>query len=197
MTASDVDQAENIYGKDIHALKGKTTRTKPKPVVINYMVMPKNILENNKNITLSIEIMFVKTIPFVTTISRHIKFTTFEVIQKRKKSQLSKCIKNVVAIYTQRGFKVQHALLDGEFVPLRTDLLNMGIFANSATRNEHVPEIERQHRAIKEKARACRSTLPFEVLPRLLLVEMVNNCAVWINMFPAKGGISINTVCTR
>ena len=125
--------------------------------------------------------MFVNKIPFVTTISRHIKFTTVEAIQKRKKSQLSECIKNVIAIYTQRGFKVQHALLDSEFVPLRTDLLNMVIHANFATRNKHVPEIERQHRVIKERARACRSTLPFEVLSILLLVEMVNNCAPWIN----------------
>ena len=134
--------------------------------------------------------MFVNKIPFVTTISRHIKFTTVEVIQKRESSQLSECIKNVVVIYTQRGFKVNHALLDIEFVPLRTNMLNMGIFANFATRNEHVPEIERQHRVIKERERACRSTLPFEVLPQLLLVEMVNNCALWINMFPSKGGIS-------
>ena len=72
---------------------------------------------------------------------------------------MSECINNVVTIYTQRGFKVDNALLDGEFVPLRTDLLNMGILANFATRNEHVPEIERQHRFIKERARACRSTL--------------------------------------
>ena len=117
--------------------------------------------------------MFVNKIPFVTTISRHVKFKTVQVIQKRTKSQLSECIKNVVAIYTQCGFKVNHALLDGEFVPLRTDLLNMGIVANFTTQNEHVPEIKRQHRVIKELARACCSTLPFEVLPRLLLVEMV------------------------
>ena len=79
--------------------------------------------------------MYVNKIPFVTTISRYVKFTTVEVIQKRTKSQFSKCIKNVVAIYTQRGFKVNHALLDGEFLPLRTDLLNMGIVANFATQN--------------------------------------------------------------
>ena len=157
--------------------------------------MPKIILERNNNITLSIDIMFVNKIPFVTTIIRHVKFTTVKVIQKRKKSQLSECIKNVVAIYTQRVFKENHALLDGEFVPLRTDLLNMGIIANFATRNEYVPEIERQHRVIKERARACRSTLPFEVLPQLPLVEMVNNCALWINMFPEKGGVT--NVSTR
>ena len=66
----------------------------------------------------------------------------------------------------------------------------MGIHSNFATRNKHVPEIERQHRVIKERARACRSTLPFEVLSKLLLIKMVNNCALWINMFPAKGGIA-------
>ena len=188
MTASDVVRADKIYGRDIHALKGKTTKTKPQPMVIDYLVMLKNILENNKKITLSIDIMFVNKVPFVTTISRHIKFKTIKAIQKRKKLQLSKSIKNVIAIYTQRGFKVEHALFDGEFVPLRTELLNMGIHANFATRNKHVPEIERQHRVIKERARTCRSTLPFEVLPKLLLVEMANNCALWINMFPAKGG---------
>ena len=139
VTASDVVSAENFYGQDIHALKGKITRTKPKPVVIDYLVMPKNILENNKKITLSIDIMFVNKIPLVTTISRHIKFTTVEAIQKMTKLQLSEIIKNVIAIYTQRGFKVEHALLDGECVPLRTNLLNMEIHANFATRNEHVP----------------------------------------------------------
>ena len=150
VTVGDVSLSDKFYGKDIHALKGKTTRSKPKEVVIDYMEILKSILESNKNITLSIDIMFVNKIPFVTTISRHIKFTTVEVIQKRTKSQLSKCIKNVVAIYTHRGFKVQHALLDGEFLPLRTDLLNMGSYANFATRNEHIPEIERQHCVIKE-----------------------------------------------
>ena len=113
VTVSDVARAEKFYGKDIHALKGKTTRSKPKQVVIDYMELPKSILESNRNITLSIDIMYVNNIPFVTTIIRHVKFTTVKVIQKRTKSQFSECIKNVVAIYTQRGFKVNHALLDG------------------------------------------------------------------------------------
>ena len=93
-------------------MKGKTTRTKPNPAVIDYLVMPKNILENNQKITLIIDTMFVNKIPFVTTISRYIKFMTVESIQKRTKLQLSESIKNVIAIYTQLGFKVEHALLD-------------------------------------------------------------------------------------
>ena len=98
-------------------------------------------------------------------------------------------IQNVLTIYTQRGLQVDNALLDGEFVPLCTDLLTLGINPNFATHNEDVPKIERQHRVIKERAWACRHSLPFKVLPRLMLVEMANNCALWINMFPPKGGI--------
>ena len=48
VTTSDVVCADKFYGRDIHALKVKTTRTKPQPVVIDYLVMLKNILENNK-----------------------------------------------------------------------------------------------------------------------------------------------------
>ena len=133
--------------------------------------------------------MYVNRIPFVNTFSRNIKFTTVEAIQNRKKAQLLQSIKNVLPIYTQRSLQVDNALLDGEFVPLRTDLLTLGINPNFSTRNEHVPKIERQHRVIKERARACHNSLPFKVLPRLMLLEMVNNCALWLNMFPPKGGI--------
>ena len=149
VTVSDVARADKIYGKDIHALKGKTTKSKPKQVVIDYMEMLKSILESNKNITPRIDIMFVNKIPFVTTIRRHVKFTTVASHSETDKITIVRMYQNVVAIYTQLGFKVNNALRDRGFVPLRTDLLNMGILANLATRNDHVPEIERQHRVIK------------------------------------------------
>ena len=98
-------------------------------------------------------------------------------------------IKNVFSTYTQRGLQVDKALLDGEFVTLHTDLLTLGINPNFGTRNEHVPKIEWQHQMINERSRACCHPLRFKVLPRLMLVEMVNNCALWLIMFSPKGGI--------
>ena len=133
--------------------------------------------------------MYVNIIPFVTTFRRNIKFTTVEAIQNRTKAQLVQSITNVLPIYTQRGLQVDNALLDGKFLPLHTDLLTLGINPNFATRNEHVPKFKRQHRVIKKCARACRNSSPFIVLPRLMLLEMVNNCALWLNMFPPKGAI--------
>ena len=70
-------------------------------------------MEKNKHVTLSIDIMYVNRIPFVTTISRNIKFTTVEAIQNRTKAQLVQSIKNVLPIYTQRGLQVDKSLLGG------------------------------------------------------------------------------------
>ena len=88
VTVKDVIRADKIYGRDIHALKGKTKRTQPTQVITDYVKLPHSVLEKNKHVTLSIDIMYVNIIPFVTTISRNIKFTTVEAIQNRTKDQL-------------------------------------------------------------------------------------------------------------
>ena len=71
------------------------------------------MLEKNKHVTLSIDIIYANRIPFVTTFSRNIKFTTVKAIQNRTKAQLVQSIKNVLPIYTQQGLHVDNALLNG------------------------------------------------------------------------------------
>ena len=160
-------QAENINGPSVQALKGKTIRTKPIPVVTDHVAVPHAIFEGNINVTLSVDVMFVNRIPFLTFISRHLKFTTAETLHNRTTSHLVQCVTNVKDVYTKRGFNVTTALMDREF--------------------EHVPEIERQHRLIKEQARACRHSLPFKMIPKIMIIEMIYNCVLWINAFPPKG----------
>ena len=80
--------------------------------------------------------------------------------------------------------------MEGEFIPVRRELTTMGVHPNFATANEHVLEIERQIRVLKERARACRHSLPFAYLPFLVFVEMMHNAALWVNVFTSKGGVS-------
>ena len=40
VTVEDIETAQAIWGKDIDALKGKTTRSKPNPVAGNAMKVP-------------------------------------------------------------------------------------------------------------------------------------------------------------
>ena len=143
-------RVEKVYVPNVQALKGKTVRTKSSPVVTDYVEVPRSIIEENRNVTLSVNVMFVNPIPFLASISWHLKFTTSETLHNCTTSQLVQCITNVKALYAKRGFNVSTALMDGEVVPMRTALLKMGVLLNIASALEHVPEIEWQHRVIKE-----------------------------------------------
>ena len=61
---------------------------------------------------------------------------------------------------------------------------------NLASSNEHVPEIERRIRVVKERCRATRHSLPFQRLPKLLTIHIVFHAVKLLNFFPTKGGIS-------
>jgi len=64
-----------------------------------------------------------------------------------------------------------------------------GINLNITGRDEHVPEIERFIRTVKERTWAVVNTLPFETLPHRLIVKIVYNTMFWLNCFPHKKGI--------
>jgi len=54
----------------------------------------------------------------------------------------------------------------------------MGVMLNVAARNEHVPEVERYIRTIKESGRAIASSLPFKKYPpRMIAVYNI----IWLN----------------
>ena len=99
----------------------------------DYVAVPHAIFEEKRNATLSVDLMFVNRIPFLTSISRYLKFTSAETLHNQMTSQLVQCVTNVKALYTKRAFNVTTELMGGEFVPMRTDLLNMGVLLNTAS----------------------------------------------------------------
>jgi hypothetical protein len=52
---------------------------------------------------------------------------------------------------------------------------------NLAITNEHVPEIERRIRVVKERCRANRHSLPFQWLPKPLTIDIVLNAVKLLN----------------
>jgi hypothetical protein len=50
---------------------------------------------------------------------------------------LCNCINSI------EGFRIRHGLMDGQFEPICGDLEVMGMMLNTASNNDHVPEIER------------------------------------------------------
>jgi hypothetical protein len=81
-------------------------------------------------------------------------------------------------------------MVDGQFETLRRDLVGLGIAVNCVSRDEHVREIERHIRTIKERTRCIYNQLPFKKIPARITIEMVYSSNFWLNMFPPTDGVS-------
>jgi hypothetical protein len=64
----DIKICEKIFGPDIYAMKGKTTRKQPKAVVNDYVEVPKELIDAPKEVVLCLDIMFIDEVPFLVTV---------------------------------------------------------------------------------------------------------------------------------
>ncbi len=192
VTVEDVDVALKIWGKNIAALKGKTTRSRPSPVARDFVKVPVEMLKLHKEVFMTADIFFVNKIPFFLTLSRKICFTAVNHLADRTVPQIFKAFKEIYLYYLHRGFRITTVHADGEFEPLKPliEALPGGPLVNLTSRNEHVPEIERRIRVVKERSRSARHSMPFQRIPKLLTIHIVLNAVKLLNFFPTKGGIS-------
>ena len=86
--------------------------------------------------------MYVNKVPLLVTLSQNIKFGMMEAVADWKEATLLKCIRVVVSLYRKARFKATTVLMDGEFVPLRGTLAELGLRFNETLRDEHVGDIE-------------------------------------------------------
>jgi hypothetical protein len=111
-----------------------------------------------------------------------------EHLPSRTAKHLALTLERVFRIYATAGFVVQTAMMDVEFEKLRTLLPHVAL--NTTAAREHVGEIERKIRVVKERARGTFNTLPYKKLPKMMVVELLHFCVMWMNSFPVKSGIS-------
>jgi hypothetical protein len=130
--------------------------------------------------------MFVNKVPFFVTISREIKFGTVESIPNRQVTTIKNCLTKVMQLYSGRRLIVGAILADHEFELIRPWYPNL----NTTTADEHVPDIERHIRTVKERTRSTYTMLPYRHLPRIALVPLVKNAVFWLNAFPTNDGVS-------
>ena len=109
------------------------------------------------------DVMFVNGNKFLVTRSRRIRLLTAEYIPTRTAAQLSSSIEKIVNLYARAGFTVNVVLMDQEFDKFVDEILLAEV--NTTAVREHVAEIERAIRVIKERSRGILSTLPFKCLP--------------------------------
>ena len=191
VTLEDITIAENVYGPSIAALKGKTTRRTPNPVINDYIEVPQELVAKHKEVELSIDTLYVNGMPFLATISKDIKFRTCQWLEHKTMKVYRSVLQNVFRFYTEAGFRVATIHSDNEFAPLKGPLKDLlGIQLNVAAADEHVPEAERNNRVIQERIRCVFHSMPYKCIPRLMVKMLAMEAARKLNFFCPKGGIS-------
>jgi hypothetical protein len=189
ITAEDAQRALTIYGPDLATLKGKTTKRNGIHVPsITTQHLPPHILEHHRDVTLCADVFFVQGQRFHHTISRKIKFRTVAPVTNVNRATLREQTKAVIDCYTNRGFNITNIHADGAFECIREAVAPIILNINAA--DEHVGEVERSIRTIKERVRATVHGLPYKRLPREMIKGVVRFAVKSLNQFPAEDGIS-------
>jgi hypothetical protein len=98
----------------------------------------------------------------------------------------------VLRLFNSTGFHIKTIHCDGEFRAMMDKVKDdLGVCMNLTNALDHVPEAERNNRTIKERVRAAYHRLPYKELLRQLIQYLVQSQASQLNLFPAKGGISL------
>ena len=71
-----------------------------------------DILEKHMIIRLFIDVMYVNTIPFLYTMSQHLKLRTSEHVKNREKENLMLTVKGAMHVHSSNGFSVE--AMDGD-----------------------------------------------------------------------------------
>jgi hypothetical protein len=175
----------NVKGED-------RVRTNPPVVRQDVIKIPKKIWELHKDVTLAIDIFFVNRIPFFITYSLVICFLLVTHLSNRKALTIFDALKSMCSYYLQQGFEIVFIKGDREFAPLEAWMAMVygASKLNLASAIEHIPEIERKIRVIKERVRAIIYSILFNSLPAWMLVHAVLFATKQLNLFPVKGGLS-------
>jgi hypothetical protein len=188
VNAADITAAEDIYGTNLGSLRGKTVHRPNSHIQTGVDGVPPEIMLLHREVTLAVDIMFINAVPFFITVSRNIKFGTVHCVSDRKIPTVLKALREVVNLYTNRGFRVNTILADPEFRPMQNDIPGAQMHCCGA--DEHVPDIERYIRTVKDRVRSRYNSLPFARIPRIMLIQLVKTAVFWLNSFPSADGVS-------
>ena len=116
----DIDLAHRIFGKDVPTLKGQSTRPKPNVVVDTEIEVPEEFLDKmTKDLELAIDLVFINSQIFMTTIDRTITFKAVVPLRSREDEVILEALDVIISYYRNTGFDVMRIHADGEFESLK------------------------------------------------------------------------------
>ena len=122
--------------------------------------------------------------------SRGQEFRTIDHINGKKatKEEMEEDIKKAINAYHSRGIHVHNLNTDNEFECIKDDILPVQL--NAVEAEEHVGDVERSIRTVKEGTRCDIQRLPYNHYPRAMVRGCVTKRIRDLNQLPSTYGIS-------
>ena len=141
VTLADVRHGITIYGPLPKLLQGKIKRVTQAPVPSTTIVnLPSYILKEHGTVTIAIDFFAVNDNYFLHTRSRKLYVCTTKPVANCAKSTMLLIIKQVIKLYSNRGFAVHELVGDNKFECISNDITP--IQANIVACDTHVPDAE-------------------------------------------------------
>jgi hypothetical protein len=118
VSVDDVNLDEKIHGPDVASLKGKSTRSRPIPVINDIIEIPKELIAAQNEVDLCIDTLFINSLPFLATVSKNMKYRTCYYVKSIQMSDYRSAIDQVIKIYSDAGFTIKCIHTDNEYEPL-------------------------------------------------------------------------------
>ena len=103
LAANAVTNAHHIFGPDLAGVRGRTVRRPPESVTINYVQIPRAILEQHQLVTLAVDVMFVNGVPFLVSVARGLNLITAKFMPSRTEKQLAASLTWMMDLYAWGG----------------------------------------------------------------------------------------------
>ena len=187
VTVQDVNRAAKIYGRSIPAIKGRSKRTETARLPSRTTVeIPKEIIDDFKEITLCIDFFYISGLAIFHAISRDLKHRYVGFTDSRSASQMLQQIRKLDQLYSSRGFRVTTLHADPEFEKIRDEVRPMNLIVCEA--GAHVPEVERSTQTVKNGCRSQTHSMPYRAMPRIMIRALVQMIIDELNAEPARDG---------
>ena len=110
--------------------------------------------------------MYVNSMPFLTTISKHIKYCTVWVADCTAPT-IASLVESILKLYQQTGFQVMEVCADCEFKPVLQVFQDNGWYftTNLSNAQEHDHEAECNNHVLKEHIHTTYHGIPYKMLP--------------------------------
>ena len=161
VTRGDIRTALDIYGPNLAAIRGRTTRTTTSSVDVPRPLGIDVVMEQ----TAEVDLMFVRKEIFLMCLLSPLEFSIVIPIESKTIPAIRNALDSIVSLSEARGFKITTLRIDNEpgvaSLNITSMLAKHNILVDTVAAGDHVSKAERRIRFIKEKWRVLVHTLNY------------------------------------